>query len=763
MPGLFGLSAANPLLLLGALSVASPIIIHLLARRRYRTIYWAAMDFLLDAQKRNRRRVQLEHLILLLLRCLIMILIALLLARLMFTPTGLAALALGTAEVERIVVLDDSPSMSARQGPRSAFDQAKARAIELVDSLIAQRGNNKLTLMLTSNPGRPLFSGEILNEEFGQRFREALEGAGGADDGLQPSDRYAQWAAALEQVRRHIDEQDVSPNRAVYLLTDLREHDFPIDEGEESGEDSVKAAMAALEPHVDSILIVDFGEQDTTNLAITDVQVLEKSIVRDRPTNFSVTVSNFGPTDATGATVRLVAAGAMITRELDAVPAGGEQVVNIPMTFVQTGHEEVVVELEFPDMMPADNTHHLAARVVRGVRILMVDGGDPDLPGAVSGRSEVEFLRHAVDPAGRQRSGHVIRVVSVDEFESLSRRDLQRPDVIYLANVYQLSESRVRELEEYVEAGGGLLIYLGDKARRDFYNDMMHRDGEGLLPVRLIDIEGDPRRETGYSAVPVSTGHQLATIFSPEIMLGARLFLWWHTEIPEDLIDGGQATLISRVDHPQRSPLMVSRNFGLGRVLVTTTGPRPNWNNLINLPVTVVALQRATEWVTRSDAGRGTMLVGSRIVEEIDLARFEPRVRLRPPAGDDVQRLVTTDDETGLTHIMFGGAEEADERARLSAAGFYRLRLSEREGGEVEWLYATNVDPRESDLTRVDAGELVRGYGVEKLGVITGDQVAEAAGTGGGRRELSRTLLTLLVMVLAAELLLGWWFGRRRS
>ena len=80
----------NPLMLgLGALAVASPIIIHLLNKRRFKIVEWAAMDFLFEAEKKNRRRVQIENFILLFLRCLAMLLIGLLLAR-PFLPNEVA-------------------------------------------------------------------------------------------------------------------------------------------------------------------------------------------------------------------------------------------------------------------------------------------------------------------------------------------------------------------------------------------------------------------------------------------------------------------------------------------------------------------------------------------------------------------------------------------------------------------------------------------------------------------------------------------------
>src|SRR5208337_3786336 len=64
----------------GAL-VSAPIIIHLINRMRFKRIRWAAMEFLLKAQKRNRRRLIIEQLILLALRCLLVALVGLLVMR----------------------------------------------------------------------------------------------------------------------------------------------------------------------------------------------------------------------------------------------------------------------------------------------------------------------------------------------------------------------------------------------------------------------------------------------------------------------------------------------------------------------------------------------------------------------------------------------------------------------------------------------------------------------------------------------------------
>src|SRR4051795_2814538 len=65
----------------GLAAMSIPIIIHILNRRRYKTVQWAAMEFLLRAMRKNRRRLKFEQWLLLATRCAVSILAATALAR----------------------------------------------------------------------------------------------------------------------------------------------------------------------------------------------------------------------------------------------------------------------------------------------------------------------------------------------------------------------------------------------------------------------------------------------------------------------------------------------------------------------------------------------------------------------------------------------------------------------------------------------------------------------------------------------------------
>src|SRR4051812_28789933 len=92
----------------GVIAASVPVIIHLLNRRRFRTIEWAAMKFLMEAVRRNRRMMRLRDLLLLALRTLALALFGLALARPFFAGSSTAA---PNQPIHAVVVVDNSLSM----------------------------------------------------------------------------------------------------------------------------------------------------------------------------------------------------------------------------------------------------------------------------------------------------------------------------------------------------------------------------------------------------------------------------------------------------------------------------------------------------------------------------------------------------------------------------------------------------------------------------------------------------------------------------
>src|SRR3954468_22750996 len=80
MPPLFAFLELWATLLVGAGAASIPVIIHLLNRRRFKIVVWAAMQFLLKAQKENTKKMRVEQLLLLALRTLLVVLVVIAMA-----------------------------------------------------------------------------------------------------------------------------------------------------------------------------------------------------------------------------------------------------------------------------------------------------------------------------------------------------------------------------------------------------------------------------------------------------------------------------------------------------------------------------------------------------------------------------------------------------------------------------------------------------------------------------------------------------------
>ena len=116
--------------LLGAIAVAGPILAHLLAKPRYKRIGFAMLRFLQKGQVQTQNRRRLRDLLILLLRCAIIILIAMLFAR----PQWLMQVARDDMNRLYYLGLDNSISMSYKDAGQTYFDKMIGSALDYIRS-----------------------------------------------------------------------------------------------------------------------------------------------------------------------------------------------------------------------------------------------------------------------------------------------------------------------------------------------------------------------------------------------------------------------------------------------------------------------------------------------------------------------------------------------------------------------------------------------------------------------------------------------------
>lgn len=150
-------------------AAAIPVIIHLLNRRRHKTLAWAAMQFLLKATRESRGKKKLRHILILTARALGIACLATAVAR----PMIGGLLGWGASKMDTVIlILDRSASMETTAENASA--PRRELAIDRVRDAMKSLDATRLVLIdsATSTP-QDIPSPEILAEITNTRATDA--------------------------------------------------------------------------------------------------------------------------------------------------------------------------------------------------------------------------------------------------------------------------------------------------------------------------------------------------------------------------------------------------------------------------------------------------------------------------------------------------------------------------------------------------------------------------------------------------------------
>jgi hypothetical protein len=196
----------QPLILIALPLIALPIIIHLINQRRYQTIRWAAMLFLLAANRMSRGYARLRQWLILLFRTLAV-------AGLIFAvsrplASGWLGGALGGRPDTTIVLLDRSPSMR-QQGPGTVISKLEAGRQQLARTLPVLGSGRWVLIESTANVAREIESPDALVKL----------------SDTEPTSTSADLPAMLEAARDYIRTNQTGRTE-VWMCSDLRQNDW---------------------------------------------------------------------------------------------------------------------------------------------------------------------------------------------------------------------------------------------------------------------------------------------------------------------------------------------------------------------------------------------------------------------------------------------------------------------------------------------------------------------------------------------------------
>jgi hypothetical protein len=248
------------------------------------------------------------------------------------------------------------------------------------------------------------------------------------------------------------------------------------------------------------------------------------------------------------------------------------------------------------------------------------------------------------------------------DLRKLRRDDYKTAEVIILADCQRIQGNDLAELDKFVKAGGGLLIFAGPEIDIDYYNRELFRKGEGLLPAA---IKGMARAEIADSPARVL----MQRLTHPSV-------LYFNDARGGRLQDAEFRSWIEFAPPPNEN---TQRILSLDR-------------NLPLQPFFVPLMQRLTTYLATEGSAPAWQLVGSTLLVNLEKAELGAEFTLRDPTGQS-QTLKSQQE----------GDKVFVQSPPIAQPGIFQLQ---RVGTNKTTFHAFNTDNTESDLKPLPADQI---------------------------------------------------------
>ncbi|MFP4055320.1 MAG: BatA domain-containing protein [Candidatus Brocadiia bacterium] len=722
-----------PLYLLGMLGAAIPVIIHMIHKRKAQRVLFPTIRFLKASNERTSRRQKIQDLFLLLLRCLLLILLALALAE-----PFLGAQSLGiTEQVHAVILLDNSYSMGTLHEAAPRFKTAKEMAARVVDNF---SGNCRATLMLAAPPQDyppPLLTGDT--EKLRARIHEA-----------PLSEARADLAAAIDRAREALAD-DPAPTLEIYVLTDLQKNAWtPVPQEKDKEEDR--------EGPEANVVIIDCGRDGAANAAVDDVVVRGGIHIRGRPVTVEATVRNYAPAPADlNVELHLRPAdrrGQPSEKDNQPLTVGADDAATLQFTYDgvdQPGVHVGWIEID-EDALEVDNRRFFAIDIHDHIPALIVR----EAQGALPQLDPAFYIRSALDPfaltSTPKRS--LIRTTAIP-LADLTPEHLRGSRLVFLVDpggfTREQYDTRLSLLRGYVRRGGDLVIFCGPSIQPADLNLFLNGEAgeDPLMPLTLQE----PRRgiidRTQYKSIiinPAEKSHPaLAQFQDPRLPGTVKVYNYVPAVVPK----GSPARTL--IELSSRFPFLLENHFGSGRVLLFTTTTDPEWSNLAAARFFLPLLHRVVYYLAEREDVRGRHLVGSPVNVTLRQVDRPVTVRVIPPGQTEqnAKELEAKPTPAG-TQATFQHTDRRGPYSYLVLDPQAPAEDAEPQGPpEAHDVFVVNLDARESDIERTDFDALEARLGGRNLHFVDRDDDLAATIERMRKGVPLRNLLLYVVLFIA--------------
>lgn len=749
--------------------LALPLMIHLINRLRYRRVPWAAMEFLRISQRKNRHRIWLKQLLLLLARMAILGTLLLMFSHLGCRDTSWTNL-LGRGVTHHYLLLDDSLSMSASdEAGTSGFERARQTALKILERAYGEPGQVLSVLRWSqipppaestagdkdhATPPRWDWQAQSLDRQTQESIRKFLESL--------PRSALACGPEPVAEIVEDAIRSRPDETAIVYWLSDFRHDDWHSD-------GRMPQRLQSLRDIAQRIELLRCDTVSRENLAIRQLRPVGNVRSMQVPISLSITVENFGQRSARNVTVSLsqrpisspdgkqIVEGdpePLPTLFIEEIPPGGAVTRMFNTAFAEPG--SYLVRAELPaDPLREDNLRSVIVEVSPTRRVLVLEGP--------TGNAAAPFLERALGAKGL--TGLSVDTRPLDYLRDPVDHSLEEYDVILVSAVSSLNEAAVDRLERFVDRGGGLGWFLGPELDRAFYERSLYRGGQGLFSVPLAGPVEIPVRGSEDPPDVVASEHPLLAALrslrnSPlDLVQIERAYVpapQWRESREDSTVPTRDVAFPCTLRGDPRRPLMVLDRFGRGRTALIMTTAAPTWNNWARNPTFVVVALLLQDHLAVGRFPDEELIVGQAWRWPVQPGGGETLLLQTPATAERPGQAVLLEPrspEGGAAEFCL--SRDVAGRCLNDEPGVYAVTVPASGAGGRTTLHAVGVDCTESSLETPTASLLTARFG-KQAQVLAWDEF-RATLEQGPASPLTRALLLLVGGLLLAESALAYF------
>ncbi len=701
----------------GLAAISVPILIHLLSRQRRRPIEWAAMQFLVEAFRKKRRRLRVQQILLLAVRCLIVFLLGAALARPILQHTGL--LDTGSGRVVYFLLDNGLASGLTDENGTTALHHQISQAKAIIEELDP---GDRVGVITAARPA----DSALMPPTSDLRAASALL------HDLESLDSPTDLSGALMLLHTALDRTDDDGNvrQFVYLLSELRAGSAALDT-------QLPTALRDLDQHV-TLIASPPAQMPVVNVTISAIEPVRNVVLpgmADGSGQVTIRLQRTGGAlDADVSRVRLSGDGIapLEPRVVQWDPGQSQASVDFLLNFATTGDQQIALTAAIDDdALNADNTRHAVLDLRNRIRIVSLERRGFGFEPRLDRLSAAQWIRRALEP----REGGPLQFVSVEP-AALSVGDLRTADVVVATRPDLLGEDGWKLLRQYVDRGGLLLVTPPAQLNVHQWTDRFVKALE--LPWRIglevLEREGgvfltDEQPRTELLRLIASDLDELSRPVFASRLLPMDMQQTQATELLM-LSDGTPLVLAG-------TPRSVENNVNESRGLVVfmTAAPELAWTNLPSKPLMVPLLHELVR------QGLSSIRANQRITAGEQPALFAHRAA-SDLVSSDGRRIAVTD---GRPHDA------------LTRAGLYEVHDA---AANTLTTLAVNIAPASasSDTQPAAAVDAWLG-GSGQWTLFDMDDPAALLRNVDSRSPLAGILLLIVIALVLLETLLARWFS----